>query len=281
MPKKDKNIPLLDCPVEFLCGDASGKVLNEYARFPCRIKCGVFALIVRGTAYATINITKFKFEKNDFISLDANSYLLVHDFSEDALVYYIIFSSNFLNTYTNLPQMSLTALQLRQPIVHLQDEQAKIYLDAAKLLIRAMEASTPFKSLQILHIYNLIYQSFLANVQSDDAYLLKPKDRSSLLYQEYCQLVLKMHTKWHKVSEYADAMCISLPHLSSTINKVCKKTASDLITDAIMTDAKFQLKMSNIPIKEIAIELGFEDVGVFCRFFKTNEGKTPKQYRLE
>ena len=38
---EQKNIPLLDCPVDYLIGDASGKVLNEYGRFPCKIKCGV------------------------------------------------------------------------------------------------------------------------------------------------------------------------------------------------------------------------------------------------
>ena len=27
------NIPLLDCPKDYLIGDASGKVMNEYGRF--------------------------------------------------------------------------------------------------------------------------------------------------------------------------------------------------------------------------------------------------------
>ena len=62
---EQKNIPLLDCPVDYLIGDASGKVMNEYGRFPCKIKCGVYAILVRGSARATINISQYEFQQND------------------------------------------------------------------------------------------------------------------------------------------------------------------------------------------------------------------------
>ena len=41
--QQKKNIPLLDCPVDYLIGDGSGKIMNEYGRFPCKIMCGVYA----------------------------------------------------------------------------------------------------------------------------------------------------------------------------------------------------------------------------------------------
>ena len=67
---QDKNIPLLDCPVDFLIGDASGKIMNEYGRFPCKIQCGVYAFLVRGWAKATINITDYEFQRNDVLLLE-------------------------------------------------------------------------------------------------------------------------------------------------------------------------------------------------------------------
>jgi AraC-like DNA-binding protein len=57
------------------------------------------------------------------------------------------------------------------------------------------------------------------------------------------------------------------------------RTAGDLIVEAILTDAKAQLKLSVAPIKEIANSLGFENVAFFNRFFKTHVGITPKNYR--
>ena len=59
---KENNIPIVDCPYgDYMIGDASGKLMNEYGRFPCKIKCGVYALLVRGTAHATINVTDYYF----------------------------------------------------------------------------------------------------------------------------------------------------------------------------------------------------------------------------
>ena len=46
-----------------------------------------------------------------------------------------------------------------------------------------------------------------------------------------------------------------------------------------MTDAKAQLKITNLQVKEIAMSLGFENLAFFNRFFKTHTGMTPKSYR--
>jgi AraC-like DNA-binding protein len=108
---------------------------------------------------------------------------------------------------------------------------------------------------------------------------MQPQNRQAEIYQEYTRLVLDHYTEWHHVSQYADSMRITLPHLCSTIKKVSKKTAGDIINDAILMDAKAQLKITNSQIKEIALALGFENVAFFNRFFKTHTGYTPKAYR--
>ena len=74
-------------------------------------------------------------------------------------------------------------------------------------------------------------------------------------------------------------MRLTLPHLCSTIKSVGKRTAGDIIVEAILTDAKSQLKITNLQIKEIAISLGFDSVAFFNRFFKSHVGVTPKVYR--
>ena len=89
-------IPLIDCPIDYIFGEASGKVLNEYMRFPCKIKCGVYAFMAAGTARAMVNITHYEFRENDALYLAPNSFFRVHEFSEDALVKYIVLSSSFL-----------------------------------------------------------------------------------------------------------------------------------------------------------------------------------------
>ena len=278
--EQQKNIPLLDCPVDYLIGDASGKIMNEYGRFPCKIMCGVYAFLVRGSATATINITKYEFHENDILLLEPGSFLLIHECSEDALVYYLLFSSSFLEKNTFNSRMSLAAMQLRSPIIHLNNTQADIIKDMASLMFKAMNAEPSMLNTEkMVHVFNLLQTCYSNYAQSNEEMIIKPLDRKMEIYQDYCQLVMKHYHEWHHVSQYSDAMRLTLPHLCSTIRSASERTAGDIIIDAILTDAKAQLKLTTTQIKEIAASLGFDNVAFFNRFFKSHTGLTPKSYR--
>lgn len=273
-------IPLIDCPVDYIFGEASGKVLNEYMRFPCKIKCGVYAFIAKGNARATVNITQYEFRENDVLYIASNSFFLVHEFSEDARVLYIVLSSSFLekNAYSiRRPRLLMTdACQ----IVNVTEEQAKVILNFSQLLDDAVNCTpSMIDSERMVHVYNLIHMIFQDYFVENSGVKSQFKDRKSEIYQEYSDLVMKHYKEWHHVAEYASAMHITVPHLCSTIKQASSRTAGDLIVEAILTDAKAQLKLSISPIKEIAMSLGFENVAFFNRFFKTHTGTTPKMYR--
>ena len=274
------DIPLIDCPIDYIFGEASGKVLNEYMRFPCKILCGVYAFMIKGTARATVNITQYDFHENDLIYLAPNSFFLVHEFSEDAQLSYIIFSSSFLekNAYS-LRRPRLVTTDACQ-IVSVTAEQAKIIVNFSQLIDDAVNCSpSMLNSERMVHIYNLVHLMFQDYFVANSDNTSKSIDRKTEIYHEYSELVMKHYHEWHHVSDYAEALHITVPHLCSTIKQASQRTAGDWIAEAILTDAKAQLKLSVTPIKEIAISLGFENVAFFNRFFKTHVGMTPKNYR--
>lgn len=274
------DIPLIDCPIDYIFGEASGKVLNEYMRFPCKILCGVYAFMIKGKARATVNITQYDFRENDLIYLAPNSFFLVHEFSEDAQLSYIIFSSSFLekNAYS-IRRPRLVTVDACQ-IVNVTSEQAKIINDFSQLIEESVNCSpSMLNSERMVHIYNLVHLVFQDYFVANSDATSKVMDRKTEIYHEYSELVMKHYHEWHHVSDYAEALHITVPHLCSTIKQASSRTAGDLIVEAILTDAKAQLKLSVNPIKEIAISLGFENVAFFNRFFKTHVGTTPKNYR--
>ncbi len=274
------DIPLIDCPIDYIFGEASGKVLNEYMRFPCKILCGVYAFMIKGKARATVNITQYDFRENDLIYLAPNSFFLVHEFSEDAQLSYIIFSSSFLekNAYS-IRRPRLVTVDACQ-IVNVTSEQAKIINDFSQLIEESVNCSpSMLNSERMVHIYNLVHLVFQDYFVANSDATSKVMDRKTEIYHEYSELVMKHYHEWHHVSDYAEALHITVPHLCSTIKQASQRTAGDLIVEAILTDAKAQLKLSVTPIKEIAISLGFENVAFFNRFFKTHVGTTPKNYR--
>ena len=274
------DIPLIDCPIDYIFGEASGKVLNEYMRFPCKILCGVYAFMIKGTARATVNITQYDFRENDLIYLAPNSFFLVHEFSEDAQLSYIIFSSSFLekNAYS-LRRPRLVTTDACQ-IVNVTAEQSKIIVNFSQLIEDAVNCTpSMLNSERMVHIYNLVHLMFQDYFVANSDNTSKSIDRKTEIYHEYSELVMKHYHEWHHVSDYAEALHITVPHLCSTIKQASQRTAGDWIAEAILTDAKAQLKLSVTPIKEIAISLGFENVAFFNRFFKTHVGTTPKNYR--
>lgn len=245
-------IPLIDCPIDYIFGEASGKVLNEYMRFPCKIKCGVYAFMAKGTARATVNITQYNFKENDVLYLAPNSFFLVHEFSEDARVMYIVLSSSFLekNAYS-IRRPRLTGIDACQ-IVQVTEEQKKVIVHFSEVLEEAVNCTpSMIDTERMVHIYNLIHLVFHDYFVANSETKAQPMDRKSEIYQEYSELVMKHYREWHHVAEYATAMHITVPHLCSTIKQASARTAGDLIVEAILTDAKAQLKLSILSLIHI------------------------------
>lgn len=276
---QSEKIPLIDCPFDYLFGEASGKILNEYGRFPCKIQCAVYAFMLKGTAHATLNITRSEFKENDLIYVQPGSFFLVHDFSEDAQLVYIVFSSSFVEKHSYAMRRMTFSPQSFNPIVHLNSKQAGVVVHFSELLEKAVNTTPSMVTTErMVLVFNLIHQTY-SELCTTDAQTVFAQDRKSEIYQEYNDLVLAHYHEWHHVSAYAEALHITVPHLCSTIKQASGRTAGDIIVDAILMDAKAQLKISTLPIKEIANGLGFENVALFNRFFKSHVGVTPKAYR--
>jgi AraC-like DNA-binding protein len=67
------------------------------------------------------------------------------------------------------------------------------------------------------------------------------------------------------------------------LNEITKssigRTASELINDHIILQAKRNLLATPNQIKDIADILGYEDVSYFIRFFKKHTGLSPESFR--
>ena len=83
----------------------------------------------------------------------------------------------------------------------------------------------------------------------------------------------------HSVAEYADLMNKPAKSLTNLFSSHINRSPLQIIQDRIILEAKRMLISTEIPIKEITFELGFEDMPSFSRFFKNKLGISPKAYR--
>ena len=94
------------------------------------------------------------------------------------------------------------------------------------------------------------------------------------------QDVLREHIGTYKqVAEYADLLHISSYQLNALTRTLLNKTASEVIQDYTVLEAKRCLLGTTHQVKEIAFRLGYEDVSYFIRFFKKQTGYTPEVFR--
>jgi AraC family transcriptional regulator, transcriptional activator of pobA len=87
------------------------------------------------------------------------------------------------------------------------------------------------------------------------------------------------YTKLKSVNDYAQLIFISEKRLGQATAKVLGKSPKEIINDRILLEAKRLLVHTNLSIKEIGKELGFEDPAYFVRYFKKNTETTPVEFR--
>lgn len=101
------------------------------------------------------------------------------------------------------------------------------------------------------------------------------------LVREYNFLVEQHFKTKHTVAEYADMLHKSPKTISNLFSRLGAKTPLQLIQERKMLEARRLLRYTDLPIKEIAYELGYEDLQTFSRFFKAQEGISPSEFREE
>ncbi|MDL2257071.1 helix-turn-helix domain-containing protein [Bacteroidales bacterium OttesenSCG-928-I14] len=97
--------------------------------------------------------------------------------------------------------------------------------------------------------------------------------------KDYSQLLNRYIEKEYQISFYAKKLNISPNHLNKSIKAVTGKTAISLLNEMRLNEAKQRLKNTDMPVSEIAFQLGFEDPSYFSRFFKKKTGVSPVEFR--
>ncbi|MBK1896638.1 helix-turn-helix domain-containing protein [Chryseobacterium paridis] len=93
------------------------------------------------------------------------------------------------------------------------------------------------------------------------------------------QLVQAHFKQLKQVKEYASELNITPLYLNEVVKEITGFAASHWIQQEIILESQRLLYYTNLDIKQIAFELGYEDHAYFSRFFKNHAGCTASQFR--
>ena len=107
--------------------------------------------------------------------------------------------------------------------------------------------------------------------------MLRQGDR---IFRRFMLLLAENSNVNRSVKSYADELCVSPKYLTSVCHKHSNATASELIATAVIGRIKQLLLYSDLSIKEIANDMGFDNLSFFGKYVKKHLGLSPNHYRL-
>lgn len=134
-----------------------------------------------------------------------------------------------------------------------------------------------------LELLRSLVKIFLINVyrygSSHDTPQLDTMKPSHRLFVMFRNMLEQNFTAMHLVQEYADRLNVSAKTLSNSVKECAGKAPLTFINERISLEAMRLLRFTDLRIKEIAYQLGYEDPSYFVKFFKRETGIQPSEFR--
>jgi AraC family transcriptional regulator, transcriptional activator of pobA len=103
----------------------------------------------------------------------------------------------------------------------------------------------------------------------------------SELFRRFEALLEQHHLKRWSVSDYAETLSVTPTHLNRVTRTATGDTASHLILNRMIREARRNLVYTNLPVSTIAYALGFDDPAYFSRVYAAATGLSPRAFRAQ
>ena len=222
--------------------------------------------ITQGTLLTVRKDQIHKFYQND----NLNGFLLL--FTDEFLVSYLekLEAQKSLQLFNELlgsPKIQLSESEfneVNQTVSNIQSEYLAINDEYSLGIIRSQ-----------LHI--LITRLYRIKSQKKQVLHQKKYLSDFIKLQE---LVEKNVNQTIKVQDYAEMMGQSTKTLNTITKSIINKTAKEFIDEICTKQIKRLLINTQLSIKEIAYNIGFEETTNFYKYFKRQTQSTPEQFRI-
>ena len=192
----------------------------------------------------------------------------------------INFNENLLNQFllqaNFIDQLPLFSKSGKNCYHQIQNNQKDIKYAFAKILDfndGSYKYSSELIKLCILEILLLISEDVKSVNQTNFNYT------QNNLVRKFEGSLEKYFKEEHYPKFYADQLAVTPNYLNSVCKFITGKTAGEMIRNRIILEAKRLLVNTQSTISQIAFELNFEDNSYFTKFFKSNSGVSPIDFR--
>lgn len=171
---------------------------------------------------------------------------------------------------------------LRHPIVPIGERANRVSRIYYELVYEKIAHQNELFYKEIMHsIFQCVFFEILSVVRplmSDT-----PSDGSvrqgDLLCKRFLDLVTQGEGRERSVKRLAEQLCVTPKYLSTVVKNVSGRTALEWMHQISIDQIKLQLRYTNKSVKEIADDLGFDNLSFFGKFVKSHIGMSPTEFR--
>ncbi len=231
-----------------------------------------FIFLEAGEGFHTIDTTSFVVEAPDFFLLQPQQ-MHFWQFTAIPKGFVLLLKASEFDPITEPLLLEMLHQLSYTPRLSLREN--RTFFSLLESMLEELNHPSPYTK-QVLHGYLSVLMGKLLQLRDDQQRATRPV---SELYQKFLTLLPQRCLEWHKVHEFANALCTTPQNLSHVCKKHCGVTAGELIDAQLLLEAKRYLLHTDNTINEVADILNFTDVSNFVKFFKRVEGCTPAHFR--
>lgn len=237
-------------------------------------------LVKQGSGEFTTGMYKYKATKNTLIVIPSRVLTSSRNWTLDMTGYFLLFNLDFF-LQNNFPHQYIGTKKILnssvEPYVRLTDEQAKEVEDIFETMLKEQESNDNHKEeLIALKIIELL---ILSERLFEEELHLEANLPNIDIIKRFIDLLEANFAKERSVGFYAAQLNVHPNYLNAVIKKHTGITAKESIQNKLLLEAKYLLHSTNLSIKEISHQVGFNDPNYFVTFFKRLEKTSPANYR--
>ena len=247
-----------------------------------RVNFIAYVIVLEGSLTLELNTVPYQLEKNCSLFIDRKMVVTGVKHSDDFRCVICALSTDIGFSFFNKSLMQSVMHLLTNPVITMNQDEVDLMLKYYELLVFKMDhPEMNFARETVRDIIRCFAYDLLSNItkhfnQGDGDDMLRQSDR---IFRKFMLLLAENSNVNRSVKSYADELCVSPKYLTSVCRKHSDSTASELIATSVMSRVKQLLLYSDLSIKEVAGEMGFDNLSFFGKYVKKHLGLSPNHYR--
>ena len=246
-----------------------------------RVSFYVIVFIVNGEGNHFIDFKQYPFKRGTLLFISKEQ-VQFYQKIEGVEAYYLIFTEKFLERSqleTHLmQQLTLFNYHLFEPTIQLDDKDFPLFLDLVKRIFEEYYAPDDFATEEIIKSSLNVFLCLAERIRQT-----KLDTQARPYYYEDFLRLQKLLKKYlfedRSVQFYAQEMAISAKKLNRITYEIVQQPAKTYISQMLILEIKRYLVNTNLSVKEIAYQIGFEAPTNLVKFFRNQEKITPAEFR--